>query len=46
MSIEASIPRSPLFDTNILIDYLNGIAQAKDTLEKFSQSKKPGLASF
>lgn len=31
-----------LFDTNILIDYLNGIVQAKNTLEKFSN--KPAIS--
>ena len=31
-----------LFDTNILIDYLNGITQAKDTLEKFNH--KPAIS--
>jgi predicted nucleic acid-binding protein len=31
-----------LFDNNVLIDYLDGIAQAKDTLEKFSQ--KPAIS--
>ncbi|EHD23395.1 MULTISPECIES: type II toxin-antitoxin system VapC family toxin [Brenneria] len=34
--------QSVLFDTNILIDYLNGIAQAKNTLEKFSH--KPAIS--
>ncbi|TKI02521.1 type II toxin-antitoxin system VapC family toxin [Martelella alba] len=36
------IAQSALFDTTILIDYLNGIAQAKDTLEKFSH--KPAIS--
>src|SRR5471030_233767 len=36
------IAQLALFDTNILIDYLNGIAQAKDTLEKFSH--KPAIS--
>lgn len=27
-----------LFDTNILIDYLNGETKAKDTIEKFSEN--------
>jgi len=26
-----------LFDTNILIDYLNGRAEAKDTIERYDQ---------
>ncbi|WP_308167144.1 MULTISPECIES: hypothetical protein [Symbiopectobacterium] len=36
------IAQLALFDTQILIDYLNGIAQANDILDKFNH--KPAIS--